>query len=212
MRNLRTMEKNLFTSTEVKKILSVSQRRITHLVDKGLIVPVQNAKGAGSKRLYSYLNLLDFSLAEILFNMELGIHLVKRILSDLKREGILELWAENFEGHFTRLAKEYSQWAKDGMNQRDGWSLVLSNGNKKIIDWGDVEEIKKGLMPKTQIGSFFYCFKEDGTNKMTIIPWDLKFSIGVPFLQKEIFESKGIIVINLGEIKENLDKMVSVNK
>ena len=187
---LRNMDSKInFTSTEVIKILGISQRRLTLLVDKALVVPIRNAEGAGSKRLYSYLNLLELSLAEKLFEMKLGIHLVKEILQELREEGILELWSENFKKHFEKLALHYSKG---------------SFGEHK-------EAILNKLMPKTQVGILFYIY-EKNNSKMIIIPWDFEFSWGVPFLQQEIFYSEGAIIVNLGEIKKKLDDSIKNKK
>lgn len=174
------MNDRIFISTEVIKILEIPQRRITHLVNNGLIIPIQNAKGAGSKRLYSYINLLEFSLAESLFSLELsGIYLVKMIISELRKEGIFQFWAEDFEGYRDYLAKKEKLPAK----------------------WIEIT--------KTRMGCLFYCFRKDMKDEVIILPRELMLLDGIRSIYEEMFDSKALIIINLGEIKEKLDKAIS---
>jgi len=195
------MDKKLFTSAQTTKILNIPQRRLTNLVEKGITIPEKDSEGAGSRRLYNYLNLIELALAESLFNMHFGIHLVKKILTDLREDGMIRLWAEDFDSHFERLAKDFKEWYDDyGKN---------SNSITDHNIWQSQEIIKEGLKPKKPIGIAFYCFKENKTSKVIVIPLDLKFTLTPPlptFLRDELLDSGCVVIIDLGQLKEKVDK------
>lgn len=125
------MTERLYTSSEVREILDISQRRMTHFAEKGLIIPVEDAKGAGSKRLYNYLNLLEFALCQMLFDMELGIHLVKRIVSDLRKDKKIKLWASKDAGKIVSRTHTITDSDGDDLVGSDVIEDALSGNQKK---------------------------------------------------------------------------------
>lgn len=212
------MNQRLFTNSDIRKILKIPQRRIVNVTEKGLVAPVIDASGAGSKRGYSYTNLLEIGLIENLFDIGLGVHLVKKILVDLKKDGDLEAWAENYDAYFSKVTKKYILWVKERQKKHNWFGSVLpvSDGTFKYIKPRDidlknleyVDLVKEWIKPKKPTGVLFYGFKEDGSNKKNIVPWDIENPLAIAFLPEDIYTSKGIIVVNLGKIKEKIDKEI----
>lgn len=205
------MRKKLFYNSDIRKILNIPMRRIVNITDKALVIPVVDASGAGSKREYSYINLLEFGLIENLFDMGLGIQLVKKIVVDLRKDGDFKEWAEDFDSYFLKSAEKYVAWVKEQeeKNKMFGTHLLYDPDNTK-----DPNIIKNALKPKNQYGILFYTFKKDGYNKKRIVPWEIVVSydtrnfLAAPFLFEDIVTSKGMITVNLGGIKEEIDKKI----
>jgi len=209
------MEKDEFTASDIIRTLGIPQRRITNWVDKGLVIPVVDSSGAGSRRVYSYLNLLEFALSASLFSMDLSIHLVKRILTDLRKDDDIRAWAEDYDNYFLKAAKRHISWVKEQKKKNRHWGTFLFNdGTGEPINlWEmDIEStevlnlVKKRLKPKIPTGILVYGFKKDGSNKKNIVPWGIENSLATIFLHEDVYTSKGLIVVNLGEIKKGLDK------
>ena len=187
------MNEKLYTSSEVREILDISQRKLTHFAEKGLIVPVTEAKGAGSKRQYNYFNLLEFSLCGMLFEMELGIQLVKRILSDIRNDGTLKDWAQGAQGN-------YIQWKTSAIYQGDdepneGAQWTTSPADKLPID------------------TIYYIYSSHKTGKLQICKDITRVILPGKFPDlKEAYEIYGLtdfigmIVVNLDRIKQRVDE------
>lgn len=70
------------------------ERQILNLAGKGVIEAEKPAKKAGSRRGYSYSNLLEFGLCRVLFDVfGFQFYSVKSILRDLRQKKIIEEWA-----------------------------------------------------------------------------------------------------------------------
>jgi len=205
------MVKKLFKNSDIRNILNMPMRRIVNFTDKGLVIPVIDASGAGSKREYSYVNLLEFGLIEYLFDIGLQIQMVKKIVVDLRGDGDFEKWATNFDDYFLNVAEKYVVWVKDqeGKNKMFGTIRLYDPDNTK-----DPNVIKNNLKPKKTFGFLFYTFKKDGNNKKRIVPyeiivpWDAHNFIVAPFLYEDIVTGS-VLTVNLGSIKEEIDKKIN---
>ena len=211
------MKKKLYTSSDITRDLKISLRKIINWVERGLVVPVVDASGAGSRRQYSYINLLEFGLIENLFDIGLSIHLIKRILKDLRRDDNLDAWAENFDDFFKKAAKKLIYWAKDqykknkyysGHMYKDGVNNTIFLKDINPEDPEHVKLVEEQLKPPKPLGILAYRFKEDGSTEIKIVPLFEEDTLGTLFLNEYAYQSKGVIIINIGRIKEKVDKRI----
>ena len=204
------MKNKLFHNSDVRKILGMPMRRIVNITDKGLVIPVIDASGAGSKREYSYINLLEFGLIENLFDMGLPIQLIKKIVMALREDDDFKEWAEDFDSYFLKVAEKVISWQEKHRkrNPISNSSLYDPNNTK------DPNIVRNALRPKKPFGILFYTFRKDGHNKKRIVPWEIVYPwddsnfLAAPFLYEDIIESKGMIIVNLGSLKEEIDKKI----
>ena len=213
------MKKKLYTSSDITRDLKISLRKIINWVERGLVVPVVDASGAGSRRQYSYINLLEFGLVEHLFDIGLSIHLIKRILNDLRRDGHLDAWAGNFDDFFKKAAKKLIYWAKDQYKKNkyySGYMSMYKDGTNRTIFLKDINPenpehlklVEEQLKPPKPLGILAYRFKEDGSTEMKIVPLIEEDTLGILFLNEYAYQSKGVLIVNIGRIREKLDKRI----
>ncbi|MGA1824181.1 MAG: MerR family transcriptional regulator [bacterium] len=162
----------LFLNSDVTRILELTQRQVVHWTEKELVIPFVESKGAGSKRKYTYTNLFEFSICKTLFDMGLGIHKVKLLLRDLRNEGQLTLWVE-----------DYAKFLKK----------IMGNEEKNI---------------ENQHGILLITFTDDGLLRQKIIPYNIAYLMGYKSYFHKILSNKGIIIINLSQIKTALDNKI----
>lgn len=56
------MENRAFKLAEIIKIFDIKQHFVIHLVETGVIKPLEDARGRGKSRRYSYLNLVEIGI------------------------------------------------------------------------------------------------------------------------------------------------------
>lgn len=192
------MSGRLYTSSEVREALPISQRRMTNYAEKGLIIPVEDASGAGSKRLYNYINLLEFVLCETLFEMCLGVHLVKKIMSGLRQDEEIKNWLLKINGDYKSIKNEISD--------KDGDELVSSylQGNESIGN----SEIKSRTN-RPYILYYIFNYSEPAKKYQDITRVMIRKQVND---LKEVLEGggvesfKGMIAVNMTTIKDAVDK------
>ena len=215
------MSEKLYTNSEAIKILGMPQRQIINLTEKGVIVPVFDAIGAGSKRKYSYTNLLEFSLAQRLIELGININLVKMVLSNIRESGDLKKWNEDFRGYFRELASEYLVIVKSRRppNGEPFWCLPDKvTGNFRKIDPendNDIEFVidffsskKQYVSVKERGGTLVYNFNDDGSSDIRIIPDHLRYSVGGTLIFNDK-NCKATLMIKLGDIKCKIDNNIN---
>lgn len=193
------MNNELFTNSDAINILEMPQRQIINLTEKSVVIPVVEARGAGSKRGYSYTNLLEFALASKLFEIDFGIHLVRKILSSLRESTLLEQWATNFEYLFNKCAEAYLKDI-EGMDLSDDIKAAIT----KMSD-------NTRSLSKTPSGILFYIFHNDGSAEPIILPWKME-DIDLGPIKEKISASKATLVIDIGSIKDHIDKNIKALK
>ena len=73
------------TLTQAAKVLRVSQHRLIHLCEEGVVVPdVQDARGRGSSREFSRRNLFEFAVALEMRRLEVPVSFVRAVLQVLR--------------------------------------------------------------------------------------------------------------------------------
>ena len=198
------MDTRTFKSSLTEKICHLDQRKRIHWTQVGLIEPTIEASGAGSTREYSYSNLLEFGLCKELFDMGIGIQSVKRILKDLREDGDLKSWAEDYETYYLDIAKEFEHWFKTQHGKT--FCPPEITGENPFL-WFNPNHLKKRLRPDKPVGILFYCFGKEGNVKV-VVPLNLKEAVESVFEYKDIWLSKKMIIVDLGRIKQQIDRMI----
>lgn len=211
------MSEKLFTNKDIRQILGIPERRIINLTEKGVISPFIDSSGAGSRRKYTYVNVIEFAFVENLIELGLGIHLVKRILTDLRNSGGIHDWVEDWDTYWLKAAKEHIQWLKR-QHKANKWfrTILLNDGTNKVIDAKDINPnspqdldiIQDRLKPPKPSGILAYSFKKDGSTEMRIIPWGEENTLATLFLHDYSYQGKGLLIVNLGSIKAEVDSKI----
>jgi DNA-binding transcriptional MerR regulator len=197
---------DVYINRDVAKITDSTGRQILSWTDKGVVIPAFEASGAGTKRQYDYYNLIEFGICKALFEMGQGIQSVKIILKDLRATKDLALWIEDSKAYF-----------------RDFWGRLLSRQRadrepKKPISpyWIELIQtfqkilLEDPLKAKETSGVLFYFFNPDLQRKHFIFP-QIEFDSSVQMfnaievLYGRLTFLKGAIVLNLGEILEEIN-------
>jgi len=201
------MTKSEFLNKDISRILSLSPRVIVHWTEKGLVIPtVKNAEGAGKKRIYGYVNLLEFGICKELFDIGLGFHGVKRISDHIRKTGELSDWTNNFEDYY----RKQHQYLKESLKKYR--QQALSEKDKQLIEYIEQSFSSVELFKNTEAtGMLILSFNKKNNIKYFIAPWEkdlLGIKTALRELQDDIVESKRIIIIDLADIKKNIDSKV----
>ncbi len=157
----------MFLNNDVARIVGITQRQVLSWSEKGLVNPHMEATGAGTKRNYDYINLLEFGLCKVLFSMGTGVQTIKKILSELRQEKVIRDWAENFSAYYKMVFEEnkdhYLRIKKDfelvNDPKKDAFSALIG----KIIAKGpDKPEVPKGIL------LYFFNEKAEGINDYSL--------------------------------------------
>lgn len=172
-------------------------------------MPAREAAGAGSKRLYDYHGLLEFALAEELFQLGLGIHLVKSILFKARLDKIINEWADDFDSFFKKLIDEYRSQGKSLAEGHSGESIA---DIKKLLDRPISKDsiIKNALFNRGSLGTLFFYRNERGETNIQISPVDITFAMGIPFMIQNTSSSSSGLSVNLGKIKRRVDRRIEL--
>jgi len=94
------MEHKLFLNNEVAEIVGITKRQVLDWSEKRLVVPFKESTGVGKKRLYDYVNLLEFGMCMTLFGIGMGFRSVRNIINDLRNSGTIRDWSEDFSEYY----------------------------------------------------------------------------------------------------------------
>lgn len=107
-------DERLYSNIEVSRIAEVTPRQVIYWTERGLISPTRETTGAGIKRGYDYINLIEICLCKRLLNMGLNVHTVKKIIEILtKIQGRDQeiLWYQKFvvyEDKFVQIMIDFA--------------------------------------------------------------------------------------------------------
>ncbi|MBN2467970.1 MAG: MerR family transcriptional regulator [Deltaproteobacteria bacterium] len=202
------MENKLFLNNEVSKIVGLTSRQIISWTEKGLVMPEKPAKKAGSRRGYSYVNLLEFGLAKYLLDViGLQFYTAKAILDALRDDDEITNWARNYSQYC--LSFETKIMDKNGDELCGGHLRVRENDPEGL--GGTAGFVYDGPKAKEESGTLYYIITGLDPHKETIriiSPWDVRKAPDA-FIRsggiEDIVTSRGMIVINLGKIKHEID-------
>ena len=188
------MKDELRSAKDVTTIAGVSLRQVLNWAEKGLIKPKKPAKKAGTRRGYDYLNLLEFGLARYLLDI-IGVqfYTAKTILEELREDGEIHFWAANYAKYALSFSRKIKNKEKD--------ELVGSH-LRTVVD-------PQGL----DRGTLYYILVENELTIETIriiSPWDLTHTLKAFDYEglENIIESNGMIVVNMGKIKQEINSKI----
>jgi DNA-binding transcriptional MerR regulator len=195
-----------YTHSEVVKIFKLPSRRIVHWSQNGLIEAEIEASGAGSKRRYTFINLLEFALCEEFFSLGLGIQSVKKILKELRDGGDLKLWVEDFESYYKKIAAEFAQFYKSMETIPSPVNLTDSNP----FLWFQESDFDSFIKDNNGSGILFYFFK--GRERLkALVPLRMDRAIEAIYSYKGFSSSSKTIIINIGSIKLLVEQAIDLN-
>jgi DNA-binding transcriptional MerR regulator len=77
--------KRTYKLNEITQLFDIKRHFIIHLVEKGIIEPLVDAKGRGKSRIYSYKNLIEIGIFIYLNKLDLSYEMAGRVISKLKK-------------------------------------------------------------------------------------------------------------------------------
>ena len=90
---------NVWTLTQATRVLGEPQHRLIYLCEKGVVEPdFQDAEGRGSSRRFSARNLLEFTVALRLRELEIGVPFVRAVIHVIRA---FERSVRKHSPHFT---------------------------------------------------------------------------------------------------------------
>lgn len=198
------MDNNIFLNNDVARLTDTTPRQVLAWTEKGLIIPFRETTGAGVKRGYSYINLLEVYLCKHLLHMGFGIQHIKNTLNNLRNRGYMQEWAANFNDYYLKGFD-----ASKKMLQKQADELTRKKGSKENIQ--AIREIleqhydKPNIPDKpTGILMIFYSYREG--EKHIIIPWGINYAINQDIVKSSFIDSVAAIMIDLGKIKSFVDE------
>jgi DNA-binding transcriptional MerR regulator len=193
------MRNKIFLNRQVSEIIGITPRQVLSWTEKGLVIPFKESTGAGTKRGYDYTNLLEFGLCKVLFFMGIGFRAIKKLTGHLRIHGSIEEWAKDFPHYrirsFERSKQSLRQLVKEDPENRT-WHLKLKEIEESSID---------SYVPQKPTGVLVY-FLGDEVEDVFIITWDMDVVLNLSMIKQGFLESYGGILIDLGRIKETIDR------
>lgn len=168
-----------FIQNEVAKILDIPPRKILNWTEKSLVIPFQESTGPGSKRQYSYLNLIEFLLCDFLLERKkIGFQHVKNIMNELRRSGLLKSWTLDYESFYKKNLKQ-------------------ERGKDKIFN-----------IPKENIGTLIIYYSRE-FDDVSISPLAIEDVVNFSEKERiKIIESISVDLVDLNKIKRFVDSKV----
>jgi len=187
-----------FLNSDVSKITGLTKRQIVHWTEKHLVLPlVKDTRGAGYKRKYAYINLLEFGLANELFNLGFTPYHIKQVLDCLRDDDTIKKWENAIEKikadiHF--------------LEQSSIPFIKVSDEIRKEF----IKDLKKMLLSGDPIGVLLYCTIESkAVLNLQLYTMDYFYkNSGNLISDEEYKKSKSVIIINLGQIKQEIDNKI----
>lgn len=194
----------IFSNKQVSEIVELTPRQVLSWSEKGLIVAFEESTGAGTKRGYNYVNLLEFGLCKKAFSLGIGFRAVKKMLVDLRKNGTIRDWSSNFKAYHKEVFERHRAHLDELIEKE-----ALKSSSK---DMGVMLEIRSLHMQEPYkidrskgVLAYFY---GDEKNEAFVIPWEMEYVTNLNMI-KEAFEKNGAgFLIDLGKIKEKIDTKI----
>lgn len=204
-----------YLNNNVSKLTGLSQRQILSWTEKRLIKPERPARKAGTRRGYSYFNLLEFGLAKYLIDvLNVQFFTAHQILEEMREDGDFLQWATNYKNYIS-FARRTS--AKSTPKHK---ADLLTGYHVRTPDL-DIKRSKLSAHDY-QPGTLYYiytAFEGDKGNYIDtlriISPWGFEHSIKDFQFEhdlKDALNFKGMLVVNLGKIKSDIDRKIEEAK
>jgi len=202
------MQKQFYLNNQVATIEGMTSRQILSLTDKGVVTPAKEARGAGSKRGYDYINLIEFGICKRLFEMGHGIQSVKSILSDLREQRLIKEWVIDEK----KLFKRYYQMAGGVFTMLPSKDTAKAITRVKALERSFHEMFyTEPMLTKKRTGVLFYFFGGVLNRRSIIVPQTnfTKFQKLLGALKQiygMLLDQEAVIVLNIGKIKNEIDE------
>lgn len=209
------MKDKLWFNNAVSEILGLKSRQVISWTEKGLTEPEKPARKAGKPREYSYYNLLELGLAKYLLNtIGLQFFTAREILRELREDGEIQAWAANSSKHRVSFSRKIKDKDKELLLEQ---TMSIRADDPRGLG-GTMEPSPSTPYFIKREGTLYYIFldseqgeENEHTETMWIIsPWGIQktfdaFScVGI----EEIVASRGMVIANLGQIKEKIDASI----
>lgn len=199
------MENGIFLNKQVTEIVGITPRQVLSWSEKGLIIPFKESLGAGSKRGYDYINLLEFGFCAKLFILGFGFRAVRKIISDLRNRGLIKDWASDFTNYHREVYKRH----KDHINKLIKEERLKGNIDRvKILEDLEIKYNQKPHKPDASVGILTYFFSGDMGEYLEIIPWDMSYILNLNIIKQSFENSDCGLLINIGKIKKKIDNKI----
>ena len=187
-----------FQNSQVAEIVGLTQRQVISWTEKGVIEPQIEARGAGTKRRYTYVNLLEFGLAKHLLVLGFGIQVVKLFLFKLSRSRVLgqnafDAWAEDFPNYWELRNQQ-------GLEQQ--WEGAGEKATR------DLQEAAAAHKPEGPTGVLFWFFdmgKFMEKEEFLIVPCEPDSAFRLVHIKERLEKSTSVLMVNMGQIKKEID-------
>lgn len=201
-----------YFNKQVSQIVGITQRQVLDWSEKGLVIAYHEATSSGTKREYDYVNLLEFGLCKMLFEMRTGFREAKKIICSLRDERALREWAEDFQNWYGKLFRqELLKYERAGIRK------------EKMLEPEDPLPWEPYLPEQKPDIFLIYHFAQrpDPNMKNYIItPWEMRGyktkpngeileELVIPCADNIITDikiSKATVIISLSEIKKEIDE------
>ena len=205
------MKKELYLNKQVSKIIKITPRQVQHWTDKGLITPAKEASRGGTKRGYNYLNLIEFGLAKSLYDKGQGIQSIKRILWIVKDRRVIEDWVDDHIAYFRNLWIRGEPFALGNLNldkPNDPKSKEVNRSIQQVLTHGP-------LKSKKITSVLVYFFSGALHFHPCILPGAKLYENqdiikkGSHFIYSVLTQQEAALLINIGQIKDDIDKALT---
>ncbi len=143
-----------YTSMQVIKIIGITYRQLDHWDKKNFIKPsARKAKGSGSRRLYSYQDLLRLKVAKRLLDGGVDFDAVVKIFSYIERLGdniqTANLIIDDQQVRYARDDQEILDLVKQGQGVLNvvGVPTILQELDGKIVEIFSAEAASRASQP-----------------------------------------------------------------
>jgi len=198
------MDNRIFSNNEAARITETTPRQVLSWTERGMIIPYRETSGTGIKRGYSYVNLLEIYLCDILIKRHFNFQKIKEILSWLRTSGHMVDWATNFEKWHSEAVKK----------QIDHFQGLLDNAKKtkssEVTVLEPLLEITKKMKPtppKESTGVLIISYM-DQREECSLLPYSINDAMKnfVHYYSKKLNNIWMFDVVNLGKIKSVVDE------
>jgi len=198
------MEDRTFLNKQVSEIVGITQRQVLSWTEKGLIIPIKESTGAGTKRGYNYTNLLEFGLCKKLFSLGIGFRAVKKMINDLRNINLIRDWANDFEKYYMNIFEERKAHLNKLIKEEKSKD---NNDEVKLLNEIMTKHYQKPYQPDRAMGVLAY-FYGDRKEQSFLIAWDMGYVINLNIIKQAFSENDSGILVDIGKIKEMIDKKV----
>jgi len=209
------LKDKLWFNNAVSEILGLKSRQVISWTEKGLTEPEKPARKAGKPREYSYYNLLELGLAKYLLDtIGLQFFTAREILRELKEDGEIQAWAANLSKDRVSFSRKTKDKDKDLLTEQ---TMSIRAEDPRGLG-GTMEPSLDTPYRIKREGTLYYIFldsKQGEGNEYTetmwiISPWGIQKTLDAfDFVGiEEIVTSRGIVIANLGQIKEKIDTSI----